>query len=193
MCYKCKFKESEPIVADDAAIFEQNEDKTKATIVSEYNTKNKSYTVKYENSSEDFVRPEHIFIEDLQLNNAVKPENLQSNNAVSVDTSLLKALNNSFKPESQSINADSIDTSLMSALNNAFKPESQSINADSIDKSLMTALNNAFKPEVESTGITKVLNDALESKKGGKRDPDRERVYKLPIHKRRTDNYYNYE
>jgi hypothetical protein len=29
--------------------------------------------------------------------------------------------------------------------------------------------------------------------KGGKRNPDRERVYKLPIHKRRTDNYYNYE
>ena len=136
-----------------------NEDKTKATIVSEYNTKNKSYTVKYENSSEDFVRPEHIFIEDLQLNNA-----------------------------------DSIDTSLLKALNNSFKPESQSINADSIDKNLMSALNNSFKPEVESTGITKVLNDDLKStKQGGKRDPDRERVYKLPIHKRRTDNYYNYE
>ena len=58
----------------------------------------------------------------------------------------------------------------------------------------MSALNNAFKPEVESTRITKILNDALKStKQGGKRDPDRERVYKLPIHKRRTDNYYNYE
>ena len=45
-----------------------------------------------------------------------------------------------------------------------------------------------------SDNVQKLINDALNSKKGGgKRNPDRERIYKLPIQKRRTDNYYNYE
>jgi hypothetical protein len=191
-----------------------NTDKTKATIVSEFNNKNKSYSVKHEDGSEEPMRPEYIFIEDLQstnadsidkslltaLNNTIittNPEKLQLINADSIDKSLLTALNNTIittNPEKlQLINADSIDKSLLTALNNAFKPESQSNNADSIETNLTTALNNTFKPEAESIGITKVLNDALESKKGGKRDPDRERVYKLPIYKRKTDNYYNYE
>jgi hypothetical protein len=62
-----------------------------------------------------------------------------------------------------------------------------------INNSLTKPFNNTSETQLNDK-LTKVLNDALEStKQGGKRDPDRERVYKLPIHKRRTDNYYNYE
>ena len=128
----------------------------------------------------------------------VKPDasSVDKSVADSIEKSLTTALNAAFKPESQSINADSIEKSLTTALNAAFKPESQSINADYIDTSLLKALDNALESKPDTSlieGLPEKLNDALESKKGGKRDPDRERVYKLPIHKRRTDNYYNYE
>jgi hypothetical protein len=66
------------------------------------------------------------------------------------------------------------------------------------NSNLTESLNNTMKSETqpnnESIELTKVLNDTIESQNtGGKRNPDRERVYKLPIHKRKTDNYYNYE
>lgn len=57
-------------------------------------------------------------------------------------------------------------------------------------------LNNAyFKLKTQQEQQKRINNPAKSSSKskGGKRNPDRERIYKLPIHKRRTDNYYNYE
>lgn len=58
-------------------------------------------------------------------------------------------------------------------------------------------LNNAYFKLKTQQEQQKRINNALKTppakSKGGKRNPDRERIYKLPIHKRRTDNYYNYE
>jgi hypothetical protein len=129
-----------------------------------------------------------------------------TSSSLTIDNSLIKALNNAFKTETQPIDDDSqINNSLIKNLNNAFKNETQPIDDDSqINNSLIKNLNNAFKnetqpfdtlePKQNPIEILNHLNEALEStKQGGKRDPDRERVYKLPIHKRKTDNYYNYE
>jgi hypothetical protein len=101
-----------------------------------------------------------------------------------------------------------INSSLTEALNNALKSEKQPIDNNSKTESiegLPEKLNDALYSNQEpnptnenlNTSLTNALNelvDPVEQKKaGGKRNPDRERVYKLPIHKRRTDNYYNYE
>ena len=79
------------------------------------------------------------------------------------------------------------------ALNEPIVPIDDDSKDSKINNSLTKPLNNTSETQLNDK-LTKVLNDALESKNiGGKRDPDRERVYKLPIHKRKTDNYYNYE
>ena len=67
---------------------------------------------------------------------------------------------------------------------------------EKINKVLKTEDMDDIIIEMDSLpeNVEKSINDALNSAvSGGKRNPDRERVYKLPIQKRRTDNYYNYE
>jgi hypothetical protein len=53
--------------------------------------------------------------------------------------------------------------------------------------------NTYFAKKTKSKIKHNVNNTESTGSSGGKRNPDRERIYKLPIHKRRTDNYYNYE
>ena len=53
--------------------------------------------------------------------------------------------------------------------------------------------NTYFAKKTKSKIKHNVNNTESIGSSGGKRNPDRERIYKLPIHKRRTDNYYNYE
>ena len=50
-----------------------------------------------------------------------------------------------------------------------------------------------FKKKLKTITTINVNETVSTASSGGKRNPDRERIYKLPIHKRRTDNYYNYE
>jgi len=55
-------------------------------------------------------------------------------------------------------------------------------------------LNDVYFDKKTKKQTTQALNIVSKGgSTGGKRNPDRERIYKLPIHKRRTDNYYNYE